>query len=76
MKCSSVKTIKVAFPQPHPAGNFYDLLLSGSSVPGEGDNYNRIKLQLSFSVITSTFHAYFFALVGLSVSRMSLISAK
>ena len=39
MKCSSVKTIKVAFPQPHPAGNFYDLLLSGSSVPGEGDNY-------------------------------------
>ena len=27
MKCSSMKTIKVAFPLPHPAGNFYDLLL-------------------------------------------------
>ena len=83
MKCSSMKTIKVVFRRPHPAGNFYDFLLCAtfirqqvSSGPGEGDHYKQVKLQLSFSIIISTFHAYFCVLVGLSISRMSLISAK
>ena len=47
-----------------------------SQVPGEGDHYKQVKLQLLLSIIISTFHAYFCVLVGLSVSRMRLTSAK
>ena len=45
-------------------------------VPGEGDHYKQVKLQLSFAIIISTFHANFCVLVGLSVTCMSLTSAK
>ena len=44
-----------------------------SYVPSEDHHYQQVKLQLSFSIIISTFHAYFCVLFGLSVSRMNLI---
>ena len=57
MKCSSIKTIKVAFRRPHPVGNFHDLLLSGhlhlrrqvSHVPDEADHYKQVKLHFLLS---------------------------
>ena len=74
-----MKTIKVSFPRPPPVGTLLFVIWPPSlvsQVPGEGDHYKQVKLQLSFSIIISTFHAYFCVLVGLSVTRMSLTSAK
>ena len=65
MKCSSMKTNKVTFPRPAPSGYIIICDLATfirrqvSHVKGEGDHYKKGKLQLSFSVIISTFHAFF-----------------
>ena len=61
MRCSSIKTIKVAFLRPHPVGGFCDLLLSdhfhqAASLLSTGRGwplYKQVKLQLSFPIIIS-----------------------
>ena len=59
MKCSSMKTIKVAFRRPHPVGNFHDLLLH-ERTPSLGGK--SLKYQARLTIITRSNYTYHFLL--------------
>ena len=69
MKCSSMKTINKLRFNGHTQWVIFVIFYRATTfirqqvsyIPVEGDHYNQVKLQLSFSIITSTFHAYFWA---------------